>query len=165
MVLKWSWLGITYAQHVPKPWLKSYHHSLHEFQTKLISAHASVLVSKNQWKSRTFPQKIDITPKLTRIDLTCSSPRLQSTPPIMAVFFVKVLTDLKSFTTKRGDKLVRGTVAFRGEDETLAVISPAEHQRFLKRNRCLSISNCKKGTNSLTVATRSSVSILLSVYH
>ena len=76
----------------------------------------------------------------------------------MSVVFVKILTSVKRYKSRRGDALIRCMVAFKGEDEVMPLVSPAEHANFIAQNRCLTINNAKKGSNTLTITPQSAVS-------
>ena len=78
----------------------------------------------------------------------------------MSVAFIKVLTEVKKYKTRGGDKLLRGMVAYKGEDIPVPMVAPESFESHIAKDRCLTISKVKKGTNTLTVTSQSCVSIL-----
>ena len=61
--------------------------------------------------------------------------------------------------------MLRCMVAFRDQDVPLAMVAPVSHQRIIKRDKCLTIANVKKGTNTLTVTAQSKVCMNYTLFY
>ena len=60
--------------------------------------------------------------------------------------------------------MIRCMIAFRDQDVPCAMVAPIRHEGTIKKDRCLTISKTKKGANTLTVTTQSTVSIFMNIY-